>query len=279
MLGSELFLRFSNISRYDVRGSTRKKYIKIFEKFKNNIDYNVSAYDLDKIQKNIKKFKPDYVINCIGFVKQKINRTTKLSQVLYINNYFPKKIFQITKTLNIKLLHFSTDCVFDGKKGNYTEKSITNAKDLYGFSKYLGELDDKGVVTLRTSIIGHELSSKHGLLEWFLSQKKTCNGYTKSFFSGLTTYEIFNFLHYYIFNKKIYIHGLYNLSSRRISKYNLLKKISQIYNKDIFIKKYSTHKIDRTLNSFLIKRKLSYTCPSWNKMLLEMHRNKINLKN
>ena len=279
MLGSELFLRFSNISRYDVRGSTRKKYIKIFEKFKNNIDYNVSAYDLDKIKKKIKKFKPDYVINCIGFVKQKINRTTKLLEVLYINNYFPKKIFQITKTLNIRLLHFSTDCVFDGKKGNYTEKSITNAKDLYGFSKYLGELNDKGVVTLRTSIIGHELSSRHGLLEWFLSQKKTCNGYTKSFFSGLTTYEIFNFLHYYIFNKKIYIHGLYNLSSRRISKYNLLKKISQIYNKDILIKKYSTHKIDRTLNSSLIKRKLSYTCPSWNKMLLEMHRNKINLKN
>lgn len=279
MLGSELFLRFSNISKYDVRGSTRKKHIKIFEKFKNNIDYNVSAYDLDKIKKNIKKFKPDYVINCIGFVKQKINRTTKLSEVLYINNYFPKKIFQITKTLNIRLLHFSTDCVFDGKKGNYTEKSITNAKDLYGFSKYLGELNDKGAVTLRTSIIGHELSSKHGLLEWFLSQKKTCNGYTKSFFSGLTTYEIFNFLHYYILNKKIYIHGLYNLSSRRISKYNLLKKISKIYNKDILIKKYSTYKIDRTLNSSVIKRKLSYTCPSWNKMLFEMYRNKINFKN
>jgi dTDP-4-dehydrorhamnose reductase len=279
MLGSELFLRFSDISKYDVRGSTREKHIKIFKKFNKNIDYNVSAYDLNKIKKNIKKFKPDYVINCIGFVKQKIKKKTKLSQVLYINNYFPKKIFQITKTLNIKLLHFSTDCVFDGKKGNYTEKSITNAKDLYGFSKYLGELNDKGAVTLRTSIIGHELSSKHGLLEWFLSQKKTCNGYTNSFFSGLTTYEIFNFLHNYIFNNKKHFHGLYNLSSRRISKYNLLKKISQIYKKDILIKKYATPKIDRTLNSSLIKRKLSYICPSWKKMLLEMYRNKINLKN
>jgi dTDP-4-dehydrorhamnose reductase len=279
MLGSDLFLRFSNAEKYNARGSARQDYVNFFKKINDNIDYNVSAFDLNKIKKNFIKFKPDYVINCIGYVKQKIDKLTKLSDVFYINYVFPKKIFQITKSLNIKLIHFSTDCVFDGKEGNYNEKKIPNAKDLYGFSKYLGELNDKGVLTLRTSIIGHELSSKHGLLEWFLSQKKTCNGYTNSFFSGLTTYEIFNFLHYYIFNNKKHIHGLYNLSSRRISKYNLLREISQIYKKDILIKKYATPKIDRTLNSSLIKRKLSYICPSWKKMLFEMYRNKINLKN
>jgi dTDP-4-dehydrorhamnose reductase len=224
MLGSELFLRLNKIPKYIIKGSARAKHLRFFRNFKNNIDYNVSAYDLSKIKKNIKKFKPDYVINCIGFVKQKIKNSTNYSDVFYINSIFPKKIFKITKSLNIKFIHFSTDCVFNGYKGNYDEESLPNALDLYGFSKYLGELNNKHVLTLRTSIIGHELSSKHGLLDWFLSKNKKCNGYINVFFSGLTTFEIFNFLHNYLFikkNKNLY--GLYNLSSRRISKYNLLK--------------------------------------------------------
>ena len=280
MLGSELFLRFNKIPKYIIKGSARAKHLRFFRNFKNNIDYNVSAYDLNKIKKKIKKFKPDYVINCIGFVKQKIKKSTTFSDVFYINSIFPKKIFKITKTLNIKLIHFSTDCVFDGHKGNYDEKSVPNALDLYGFSKYLGELNSKHVLTLRTSIIGHELSSKHGLLEWFLSKNKKCNGYVNVFFSGLTTFEIFNFLHNFLFTKKNKnLYGLYNLSSRRISKYNLLKEISKIYKKNILIKKDYTSKLDRTLNSSLIKKKISYSTPSWKKMLSDMYKNSLIFSN
>jgi dTDP-4-dehydrorhamnose reductase len=276
MLGSELFLRFSKISKYIVKGSARAKHLKFFNEFKNNIDYNVSAYNLSKIKKNIKKFKPDYVLNCIGFVKQKIKNSTKLEDVFYINSIFPKKIFKITKSLNIKLIHFSTDCVFDGSKGNYDEKSIPNARDVYGLSKYLGELNNKHVLTIRTSILGHELSSKHGLIEWFLSQKKKCNGYINVFFSGMTTFEIFNFFHNYILiKKKKNLYGLYNLSSRRISKYALLKKISKVYKKNILIKKDYNSKLDRTLNSSLVKKKTSYKSPSWNKMLNDMYKNSL----
>ena len=276
MLGSELFLRFSKIQKYTTKGSIRTKYSRFLRKFQNNIDYNICAYDLNKIKKKIKKFKPDYVINCIGVIKQKINNTNNLSHIFYINSIFPKKIFEITDSLKIKLIHFSTDCVFNGHKGNYNEQSTPNARDLYGFSKYLGELNNKNVLTFRTSIIGHELSSKRGLLEWFLSKRKKCNGYMNVFFSGLTTFEIFNFFHNYLFiNKNKNLCGLYNLSSSRISKYALLKEISKIYKKNILIKKDYSYKSDRTLNSTLIKKKLSYSPPSWKKMLKDMFKNSL----
>jgi dTDP-4-dehydrorhamnose reductase len=280
MLGSELFLRFSKMQKYTTKGSIRTKYSRFLRKFQNNIDYNICAYDLNKIKKKIKKFKPDYVINCIGVIKQKINNANNLSHIFYINSIFPKKIFEITDSLKIKLIHFSTDCVFNGHKGNYNEQSTPNARDLYGFSKYLGELNNKNVLTFRTSIIGHELSSKRGLLEWFLSKRKKCNGYMNVFFSGLTTFEIFNFFHNYLFiNKNKNLCGLYNLSSSRISKYALLKEISKIYKKNILIKKDYSYKSDRTLNSTLIKKKLSYSSPSWKKMLKDMFINSLIFSN
>jgi dTDP-4-dehydrorhamnose reductase len=275
MLGSQLFFEFNNTFKYNIRGSTRKKSIKVFNKFK-NIDYNVSAYNLKKIKQKIKKFRPDYVINCIGFVKQRINHLTKFSDVLYINSIFPKKILEITKSLKIKLVHFSSDCVFDGKKGYYDEKSIPNARDLYGFSKYLGEVNCKDALEFRTSIIGHEINSRQGILEWFLSQKKNCKGFKNSFFSGLSTHEIFNFLNNYLFkNSYKNIYGLYNLSANKISKYDLLNKINNIYKKNIHIQKKYDYKINRTLNSDLIRKKLNYIPPTWKKMLKEMYLNRI----
>jgi dTDP-4-dehydrorhamnose reductase len=155
---------------------------------------------------------------------------------------------------------------------------MPNATDLYGFSKYLGELKGNKVITFRTSIIGHEMSSKHGLLEWFLSKKK-CLGYTHSFFSGFTTFEIFNFIKKYINIKNQKVFGLYNLSSFKISKYSLLKIIAKIYKKKISIKKDSTVRVNRVLNSSLIKKKLSYRSPSWKKMITDMHKKKINFLN
>jgi dTDP-4-dehydrorhamnose reductase len=278
MLGSELFYRFNKNTKINARGCTRSNYINNFSTFYDKIDYKVSAYDLKTIKSKIKIFQPNYVINCIGLIKQKIKKSVKISDVFYINSIFPKEIYKITKLLNIKLIHFSTDCVFDGKKGNYNENSISNATDLYGFSKYLGELKGNKVITFRTSIIGHEMSSKHGLLEWFLSKKK-CLGYTHSFFSGFTTFEIFNFIRKYINIKNQKVFGLYNLSSSQISKYSLLKIIAKIYKKKISIKKDSTVRVNRVLNSSLIKKKLSYRSPSWKKMITDMNKNKINFLN
>lgn len=275
MLGSELFYRFSQLTEHKVRGCTRKKPVNFFLKKNKMIDFNISVKDLKKLKKKIYDFNPDYVVNCVGYVKQKISKKTNKSEVFFVNSIFPKELLLLIKNLNTKIIHFSTDCVFDGKIGNYNDRSKPNAKDLYGRSKYLGELNHPKVITIRTSIIGHEISTKNGLLEWFLSKKNKCQGYANSFFSGLTTFEIFNFINNYLFKKNIY--GIYNLSSKKISKYYLLKMIAKIYKKKIIIKKDFSKKIDRSLNSKLIKEKLKYSSPSWKKMLEKMYTNKRNL--
>ena len=155
--------------------------------------------------------------------------------------------------------------------GNYTEKQEPNALDLYGLSKTIGEIDSKNVLTLRTSIIGRELNNKKGLFEWFMSQEKKCQGFANCYFSGFPTYEIFNIL-LKIINKKN-LSGIYHLSSHKISKYDLLKLISKVYQKKIKIYKNTKIKIDRSLNSKRLKKLLNYKSPSWEKLILEMYKN------
>jgi dTDP-4-dehydrorhamnose reductase len=274
MLGSELFINFIKNKNFIVKGSTRKSALKFFGKYKRNIDYNVSIYNIEKIRKNILRFKPDYVINCIGFIKQKINIFKDYKKIFYTNSVFPYKIYSIIKPTNIKLIHFSTDCVFNGAKGNYSEQDDLTAHDIYGLSKYLGELKYPNTYTIRTSIIGHELNSKFGLLEWFLSKKK-CYGYYNFFFSGLTTFQVYNFINKYLLKyKNNYFYGLIHLSSYKISKYKLLKIISKIYNKKILIKKKYITKTDRSLNNSLVKKVFLYKPPTWNAMVKQMYLNR-----
>jgi dTDP-4-dehydrorhamnose reductase len=274
MLGSELFLNFIKNKNFIVKGSTRKSSLKVFEKYERNIDYNVSINNIEKIKKNILSFKPDFVINCIGFIKQKIGIFKDYKKIFYTNTVFPYKIYSIIKSTNIKLIHFSTDCVFNGAKGNYREQDDLSAHDIYGLSKYLGELKYPNTYTIRTSIIGHELNSKFGLLEWFLSKKK-CNGYYNFFFSGLTTFQVYNFINKYLLKyKNNRFYGLIHLSSYKISKYKLLKIITKIYNKKIIIKKRYTTKIDRSLNNSLVKKVFLYKPPTWSTMVKQMYLNR-----
>ena len=269
MLGSKLFLEFLK-KKYKVRGSAR--FInKKFNKYNSHIDLITDVYDLDKLKKKIKIFKPKIIINCVGIIKQKINKIDE-KDIFYVNSIFPHELYKISVTVNAKLIHFSTDCVFDGKVGNYNEKHAPNAHDVYGFSKRLGEINYKNSITLRTSIIGHEIKGKYSLLEWFLNQKKNCEGYSKAYFSGLPTIEIFDFLEKHILNKKN-INGLYNLSSTKISKFNLLKLIAKIYGKKIKIIKNKDFKIDRSLNSKKLKKITSYKSPSWQKLVKKMFNN------
>jgi dTDP-4-dehydrorhamnose reductase len=279
LLGSELFVNFSKTKNFTVKGSTRLKSFKNLNFLKrfdvDKIDFNICAKDLTVIKRKIIKFKPDLVINCIGYVKQKIVKKTNPTDVFYVNSIFPKKLYEITKKFNIKLIHFSTDCVFTGSKGNYKESSIPDAKDLYGYSKYLGELTGSNVITVRTSIIGHEINTKFGLLEWFLSQKKKCLGFKNCYFSGLTSFEVFKFLKNNLIMKKK-INGLFHLSTKAISKYDLLRIISTIYKKKILIKKDYKLKINRVLISKFVQKNLLYKPPSWVKMINEMKINHFN---
>jgi len=274
MLGSELFMQFNKIKTNIVRGSARSKDQLMpypFKKVKiyNNIDFGISAFNFDKVKKKIKEFNPNYLINCIGVIKQKINKLSNYKDIIYINSIFPHKLHSLTNSLNIRLIHFSTDCVFDGKKGGYLETSKPNAKDLYGISKYWGEINSHNSLTIRTSIIGHEFGSKKGLLEWFINKRKECNGYTNSFFSGVTTFEVFKFINNCVFKKKK-ISGLVHLYSSKISKFNLLKLIAKIYKKNIVIKKENHFKINRSLNSKYLRNNFRYKVPNWSNMIKKM---------
>ena len=174
---------------------------------------------------------------------------------------FPKKIY---------FIHISTDCVFSGKKGNYTEKSKKDAKDLYGKSKAMGEVKNKYCSTIRTSFIGPETMTRKSLLNWFLSRKKKVNGYENAFFSGLTSLELSRIIYNFFILKNKHFNKILNIGGNKISKFLLLLKISKIFKKKIIIEKSSYFKIDRSLNSLKFQRSSGYKIQNWNKMLAEL---------
>ncbi len=275
MLGSCLFLNFINNNKFNVKGSLRLKNYKFFKNYKKNIDFNTDVKNFSNLKKKILSYKPDYVINCVGWIKQKKEKK-KTSK--FLNSRFPHLLNNFLRLNNIKLIHFSTDCVFSGKKGNYEILNKPDSKDLYGVSKFEGEVLDKNCLTIRTSIIGHEINTTNGLLEWFLSQKESCLGFNRSYFSGLTTYEIYKFL-IKLINSKKKISGIFHLSSKRISKYALLKKIKKIYKILTLIKKDTTVEIDRSLSKKLSLKIFNYSVPSWDKMIIQMQNNRKKIYN
>lgn len=271
LLGSTISKYFSIKSNFKCFGTIRKssdkkklKYIKNIKLYK--VDFNKSR----NLKKVFKMIKPNLIINCIGVVKQVLNKNMN-SEIIRINSFLPHHLSELANENNkIRFIHFSTDCVFSGLKGNYSEYDITDAKDIYGVSKMLGEVNYPNSITLRTSIIGHELNTKYSLLNWFLFQKKSIKGYKNAIFSGLTALEIAKVLEKYIIpNKKI--KGIYHLSGKPINKYDLLNIIKKTYKKKIKITPDSKIKTNRSLNSRLFKKVTGYKPPTWNKLIQEMY--------
>ncbi len=171
------------------------------------------------------------------------------------------------------MIHFSTDCVFTGDSGNYTEESFADSRDLYGLSKYLGEVSYDHTLTIRTSIIGHEIKSNVSLVDWFLSQENECKGFTKAIYSGFPTNSLARIIEKIILPKFMQgeVSGLYHVSTEPISKYDLLKKIASVYKKEINIIPYEDFEIDRSLNSDRFRAEFNYQPESWGYLVEEMH--------
>ena len=268
MIGSAIFSHCQASKNISVYGTFKKqKKINIFNK-NNKLIYFDASKKKQKLKNIINKIKPNFVINCIGITKHINNKNEK--EFFQINSYFPHYAKKISNQYKSKFIQISTDCVFDGKRGNYSEQTKPNANDLYGKSKAAGEIKDKVNLTIRTSTIGHELSTKYGLLEWFLSNKKTCYGYKKAYFNGLPTNYLAKILLDLLLKYKIT--GLIHISGKKISKYELLKIIKKVYKKKIDIFQNSTFKIDRTLNNYKLK---NYIKPntSWKKLIQDMKKN------
>ena len=184
----------------------------------------------------------------------------------------PHRLAKICVQRGVRLIHISTDCVFSGSKGMYTERDNPDAEDVYGKSKGLGELlDYPGVLTLRTSIVGHELNGNKSLLDWFLCQEKPVKGFSKAIFSGVTTLELARLIKNILLTEP-YLAGLYHVSSSPIDKYSLLTLVAKIYNKKIAITEDESLVIDRSLSSEKLKKAIRYSSPSWEKMLIDLYR-------
>ncbi len=251
-----------------VRGESKAfDEIKIFDK--SRVYENINVEDIRKIETIIDRLKPQIVINAVGIIKQ-LHESTDIVQTLTINSIFPHRLAEITKKYNARLITFSTDCVFSGKKGNYKEDDLADAVDLYGKSKNLGEVDSDNCLTLRTSIIGRELFSAHSLVEWFLSNRgKQVNGYVNAIFSGFPTIVISEIIADLIVNHKN-LEGLYHLSSEPINKFELLELLKNEYKIDIEIVPYENFYIDRSLDSTKFRTATGLQPIGWEEMLQKM---------
>lgn len=223
----------------------------------------------DALIKVFNQINPDVVINCIGLIKQLTEADDPLL-ALPINSLLPHRLAALCKLNGARLVHISTDCVFRGDRGGYLEMDTSDATDLYGKSKFLGEVLVPHAVTLRTSIIGHELQSSHGLVEWFLAQKGSCRGYSRSIFSGVPTVVLAQFIRDVVLCNPD-LSGLYHVAAQPISKYDLLRLVADIYEKAIEIVPDNQVVIDRSLNANKLARDAAYMAPDWRTMIQLMH--------
>jgi dTDP-4-dehydrorhamnose reductase len=211
---------------------------------------------------------PDVVINCIGLVKQLAEADAPLIAIP-INSLLPHRLARLCELAGARLVHMSTDCVFSGEKGMYTEADAADAKDLYGRSKYLGEVDYPHAITLRTSIIGHELDGARSLIGWFLAQEGSVKGYRRAIFSGLPTVEIARVIRDHVISHPD-LHGIYHVSAEPINKFDLLTLVAQTYGKAIDISADDQLVIDRSLDSTRFRQATGFKPKPWPELVRSM---------
>lgn len=271
MLGSTLFRALSMNPEFQTFGTIREVSTKrhFASEFHNALISNVHLDGELGLLSAFAVAKPDVVINCIGIIKQ-LSNTNDYLENLSINAMFPHRLAKYCDVMNARLVHFSTDCIFTGKQGLYREEDFPDANDLYGRTKFLGEVSYKHSLTLRTSIIGHELNRSKSLVEWFLSQSDEVKGFTKAVFSGMPTIEVARVIMEYVI-PNLEISGLYHLSVDPINKYDLLNLVANIYGKKIKITPDDQFVIDRSLNSDRFRRATGFKPTPWPELIKTMH--------
>jgi dTDP-4-dehydrorhamnose reductase len=263
MLGHKMLQILSR--RFDTYGTIRKTTSDILKSYclYDAIDVN----NFSSVLKVLGKVKPDVIVNCIGIVKQ-LPESNDWNISHAVNSELPHKLDTYAQSHDSQLIHFSSDCVFDGTWGLYTERNIPNATDIYGRTKFSGEVPN--ALTLRTSIIGREISTCHGLLEWFLSKRgMKVQGYTKAVFSGVTTNELSQLVSDIIYADSN-IKGLYHVASKPISKFDLLTKINEYIDDKVDIEPVDGEVINRSLSGYKLEREIGYKAPSWDDMIKDM---------
>jgi len=270
MLGNAVLRVFAQSKNYSVVGSARSAGVLrlLPPELREQVICGVDVENADSLVRLFTLARPDVVINCIGLVKQLAEAADPLAAIP-INSLLPHKLARLCDVAGARLIHMSTDCVFAGTRGMYSEQDLPDAQDLYGRSKYLGEVDYPHAVTLRTSIIGHELSSAHGLVGWFLAQQAPVKGFTRAIFSGLPTMELARVMCDFVIPNTD-LRGLYHVSAEPINKFELLTLVAQAYAKSTVISPDNELVIDRSLDSTRFREMTGYQPPAWPELVRRM---------
>lgn len=220
-----------------------------------------------RLQMLLKQLRPDVVINAVGLLND--DARNRQAEAIYVNSLLPHQLAAHAETYDFRLFHISTDCVFSGSRGDYTESDPTDALTVYGKSKSLGEVSTLRTVTIRTSIIGPELKTDGiGLFHWFMQQQGDIDGYRQVFWNGVTTLELAKAIAWCLHRP---LHGLIHLAGQpKISKYDLLRLIQQQFGHDaVTIHANDAYVSDKSLRS--TRADFTYCVPSYPQMIAEMH--------
>ena len=256
MLGNALLFKLSKHKNFLVLGTVKKKEQakKLPKNLQENIIDGIDVLDPKNITLALTTSKPNVIINCVAFIKEPQNDQEK-ALAIYLNSLFPHQLAEMAKKARARLIHMSTDSVLE--------------TDFYSRSKFLGEVDAKDCFTIRSSIIGHGLENQNSLIDWFLSQKRKVKGFKKVIFSGFPTTEIARIIAEYIIPSNL--SGIYQISSKPISKYELLKLVARTYQKKIEILADYDTVLDRSLNAGKFKQATRYRPPSWEELIVQMY--------
>ncbi len=276
MLGSAIVRVLTEKDNWNVFGTIRSEEVKKYfsSKIAERLVVGCDVQNHGDLVKVFNQVRPDVVINCISLSKQLLNEADPLLMIP-VYALLPHQLSKLCSSIGSRLVHISSDGVFSGAKGGYKEDDLSDAKDLYGLTKYLGEVDSLNSVTIRTSMIGHELQEKNGLLGWFLSQEKSCECFNRAIFSGLPTVVIAQIIRDIIIPRTD-LYGVYHVAADPISKCNLLNLVAEVYGKSIEIIPNDSVVVDRSLNMSRFQQATGYVPPDWRELIKIMYLSQYN---
>ena len=264
---------------FEVFGTTRgnESSVPMLRKFlsKDSWITGVNVLNDQEVERVLDLIKPDAVINCVGLVKQKMDNSSYIESI-EINALLPHKLYLLCQKYGSKLIQISTDCVFTCDLGMKSQGDDPNATDLYGRTKFLGEVDYGTALTLRTSIVGRQISGQESFFEWVLSQRgKTANGYANALYTGLTTHALSRVISEVLVNH-FSLSGLWQVASEPISKYELMKKLNSEMTLDIDIREDTDFQCDRRLDGSMFTKKTNISIPTWDEMIGQFSSDQVN---
>jgi dTDP-4-dehydrorhamnose reductase len=273
MLGHALLRELSTAEELDVYGTVRRAGVR-GEDFPapllDHVRTGVDATDLDAVGRVLADLRPGVVVNCVGVVKQDPG-ITNVANTISVNALLPHQLAGACAAVGARLIHISTDCVFSGATGNYTEEDRPDADDLYGRAKLLGEVTAPPALTLRTSIIGHELGSSRSLVDWFLANSGVVRGFTRAIYSGVTTIELARMLRSVILPRDD-LTGLLHVAAAPISKHDLLALIATAYGWEGELVPDDGFVCDRSLSAARLFSLTGYRPPDWPEQVWDLRR-------